>query len=187
MAFTPGYPVLTKRLALRRWTMGDFDALHAILSDEGVARYLYWDAKTPAETRELLAQRVGQYRLDDRNDVLTLAADDRETGQLVGSGMVKWASRADEQGELGYILSPAHYGRGYATEIAIALLRLGFEGAHMHRIVGRCDARNIASARVLEKAGLRREAHLVENEYVKGEWTSELVYALLAREWFNRR
>ena len=42
--------------------------------------------------------------------------------------------------------------------------------------------RNTASARVLEKLGMRREAHLVENEWVKGEWQSELVYALLARE-----
>jgi RimJ/RimL family protein N-acetyltransferase len=43
--------------------------------------------------------------------------------------------------------------------------------------------RNAASARVLEKLGMRLEAHLVENEWVKGEWQSELVYAMLAREW----
>ena len=52
----------------------------------------------------------------------------------------------------------------------------------LHRVVGRTEARNAASARVLEKLGMRREAHLIENEWVKGEWQSELVYALLARE-----
>jgi RimJ/RimL family protein N-acetyltransferase len=53
----------------------------------------------------------------------------------------------------------------------------------LHRVIGRTEARNVGSARVLEKLGMRREAHLVENEYVKGEWQSELVYALLDREW----
>jgi RimJ/RimL family protein N-acetyltransferase len=53
----------------------------------------------------------------------------------------------------------------------------------MHRVIGRLEARNDASARLLEKLGMRREAHLVENEWVKGEWQSELVYAILAEEW----
>jgi RimJ/RimL family protein N-acetyltransferase len=53
----------------------------------------------------------------------------------------------------------------------------------LHRVIGRTEARNTASARVLEKLGMRLEAHLVENEWVKGEWQSELVYAILDREW----
>jgi len=63
------------------------------------------------------------------------------------------------------------------------MLRLGFEGLGLHRITGRLDGRNAASARVLERLGMRREAHLVENELVKGEWTDEVVYAMLDREW----
>ncbi len=54
-------------------------------------------------------------------------------------------------------------------------------------MIGRVEARNIASARVLEKLGMRREAHFVENELVKGEWQSELVYAILDREWRSTR
>ncbi len=53
----------------------------------------------------------------------------------------------------------------------------------MHRVIGRLEARNAASGRVLEKLGMRLEAHFVENEWVKGEWSSELVYAVLDREW----
>lgn len=63
------------------------------------------------------------------------------------------------------------------------LLRLAFERVHLHRVIGRLEARNTASARVLEKLGMRKEAHLVENEYVKDEWQSEIVFAMLAREW----
>jgi RimJ/RimL family protein N-acetyltransferase len=57
----------------------------------------------------------------------------------------------------------------------------------MHRITGRCDGRNRRSARVLERDGTRHEAHLVENEFVKGEWTDDLIYAILGREWESSR
>jgi len=63
------------------------------------------------------------------------------------------------------------------------LLRISFEQLEAHRVVGRLDGRNIASARVLEKLGMRKEAHFRENEFVKGEWTDELIYAILRREW----
>jgi RimJ/RimL family protein N-acetyltransferase len=66
------------------------------------------------------------------------------------------------------------------------MLRLGFEDLGLHRILGRLDARNTASAKLLERLGMRREAHIVENEFVKGEWTDELLYGLLAREWAAR-
>ncbi len=53
----------------------------------------------------------------------------------------------------------------------------------LHRVCGRCDGRNAASVRSLQKAGLREEAHFVENEFVKGEWTDEIVLAILQSEW----
>ncbi|MDX6503720.1 MAG: hypothetical protein QOE29_845 [Gaiellaceae bacterium] len=86
-------------------------------------------------------------------------------------------------GEIGFVLHPDHQGHGYATEAARELLWIAFEGLRLHRVIGRCEARNDGSARVLERLGMRREAHLVENEWVKDEWQSELVYALLDREW----
>ena len=92
-----------------------------------------------------------------------------------------------QRGEIGYILNPAYQGQGLATEVAGTLLRLGFEGLGLHRIVARCDARNVASARVMERVGMRREAHLVHNEFLKGEWTDELIYAILREEWQARQ
>jgi RimJ/RimL family protein N-acetyltransferase len=74
----------------------------------------------------------------------------------------------------------------YPIRTARLLLRLGFEDLGLHRIAARCDARNTASARVMERAGLRREAHLVQSEFVKGEWTDELIYAILRSEWAAR-
>jgi RimJ/RimL family protein N-acetyltransferase len=82
------------------------------------------------------------------------------------------------QGDIGFVFHPAYHGKGYAFEAAREMLRLGVERVRFRRIEGRCDARNGASARLMERLGMRREAHFVENE-----WGSELVYAILAREW----
>jgi RimJ/RimL family protein N-acetyltransferase len=101
--------------------------------------------------------------------------------------ILHWVSRGHALGEIGYIVHPAHSGHGYATEAAAPLLAVAFDELGLHRVIGRTEARNVASARVLEKLGMRREAHLVENEWVKGEWQSELVYAILDREWRSQR
>ena len=65
------------------------------------------------------------------------------------------------------------------------MLQLAFDELGMRRMIARIDARNTASARVLEKLGMRREAHLIQNELFKGEWTDEYDYALLADEWMS--
>ncbi len=127
--------------------------------------------------------RACQTALGQESDRLNLAAVLAATGELVGDVSLIWRSSEHRQGEVGYIVDPAHGGNGYATEASRTLLRLGFEELALHRIVGRLDARNAPSARVLERLGMRREAHLLENEFVKGEWTDEVVYAMLEHEW----
>jgi RimJ/RimL family protein N-acetyltransferase len=107
----------------------------------------------------------------------------RETGQHVGEVSLFVQNAAHRGGEIGFVFHPEFHGRGYAAEASAQLLRLGFEELGLHRVIGRCDARNTASAKVMERLGMRREAHFRQNELVKGEWTDELVYAMLADEW----
>lgn len=187
MVLKPDYPILTERLHLRPYTLDDFDALYDIHSRPEVARYLYWDARDPDEVREALEKKIRSSMLADEGDALQLAVVLPETGALLGDVVLFWTSREHRQGEVGYIFHPDHGGRGYATEATAVMLRLGFEGLGLHRVVGRLDGRNAASARVLERLGLRREAHLVQNEMVKGEWTDEVIYAMLEDEWRARR
>jgi RimJ/RimL family protein N-acetyltransferase len=182
----PSVPVETERLALRPLTPGDFDALYAYESREDVARWLYWDARTEDEVRARLERKIGSVAIDAEGDVLTLAITLRATGEMVGDIILALASDEHRTGEIGFIVHPDHQGRGYAAEAGEAMLRIAFEETGLHRVIGRTEARNAASARVLEKLGMRREAHLVENEWVKGEWQSELVYAILDREWRER-
>jgi len=179
----PRWPLETERLLLRPFGPDDLEALFAIQADESVARWLYNDPRTLEETRELLARKIGGAALHGEGEWLSAAAVLRTTGELVGDVSLHWASEAHGQGELGFVVHPEHQGRGYATEASRPLLDFAFGPLGLHRVVGRLEPRNTGSARVLEKLGMRREAHLVENEWVKGEWQSELVYAILAREW----
>jgi RimJ/RimL family protein N-acetyltransferase len=179
----PAYPVATARLLLRPFEPDDLESLVAIHGDPGVVRYLYWEVRDRDELRGVLADKQRRVQLAKEGDVLNLAAVLADTGDLVGDVTLFWHSEQHRQGEVGYIMHPAHGGRGYATEASRALLRIGFEELGLHRITGRIAAPNVASARVLERLGMRREAHFVENEHVKGEWSDEVVYALLDREW----
>ena len=183
----PAYPVQTERLLLRPFAASDFDALLAIQSRADVTRYLYWDPRTAAEVRETLDPRSAATAIIAEGDNLSLAAVLRDGGELIGDCSLRWASAEHRQAEIGLVFHPDHHGRGYATEAAEALLALAFDDLRAHRVFGRLEARNTASARVLERLGMRKEAHLVENEHVKGEWQSEIVYAQLEGEWLSRR
>jgi RimJ/RimL family protein N-acetyltransferase len=179
----PGWPLRTERLLLRPFAPDDLDALYAMQSDEAVARWLYNEPRTLEETRELLARKVGGDVLHGEGEWLSAAVVLEATAELVADVSLHWASVAHRQGELGFVVHPSHQGKGYATEASRPLLDFAFGPLGLHRVVGRLEPRNVGSARVLERLGMRREAHLVENEWIKGEWQSELVYAILAREW----
>jgi RimJ/RimL family protein N-acetyltransferase len=118
---------------------------------------------------------------------VTLGAELRETGELVGDVILMYKSAEHGNGEIGWVFHPKVAGQGYATEAATAMLDWGFGPVGLRRVVARLDDRNDASARLCERLGMRREAHLIENEIFKGELTSELDYGILSREWFARR
>ncbi|MEV0235981.1 GNAT family N-acetyltransferase [Nonomuraea sp. NPDC050786] len=179
----PDYPITTERLLLRPFTPHDLDAIHAYESRPDVARYLYWEPRDRETTRTFLDKKITRTSLLNEGDAIDLAVTLRHTGQLIGQSLLIWTSKQHCQGEIGYVLHPDHHGHGYAPEAAREMLRLGFDHLGLHRITGRLDARNTASARVLEKLGMRHEATLIENELVKGEWSSETIYAMLDSEW----
>ena len=180
------FPIETERLRLRPLEHGDLDDLVPIHGNPEVVRFLYWDVRTRDELVGVLAEKIERAALGRPGDAVDVGVSLRNGGALLGNVSLAWIDSEHRQGEIGYILNPAHAGHGYATEASREMLRIGFEQLGLHRIAGRLDARNEASARVLERLGMRREAHLLENEFVKGEWTDELVYALLEHEWLRR-
>jgi RimJ/RimL family protein N-acetyltransferase len=88
-----------------------------------------------------------------------------------------------EEADLGFIFSKDVWGMGYAPEAARTLIRTGFEQLGLNRIFSTCDVANGASARVLEKAGLQREATLQQHKYARGQWWTSFLYAIRREQW----
>ena len=150
---------------------------------EDVCRYLPWMPMDLDQARAKLEQRVRQMHIEADGDSLVLVAEESDTSQAVGEFMLRLKSLENRQGEIGWSLHPDAQGRGFATEAAREMLRIGFDELGLHRIVAGCDSRNTASLRVMERLGMRREAEFVEYEYFKGEWASEIVCAMVESEW----
>jgi len=131
----------------------------------------------------VLRRKVASTELRGEGDLLELAVVRDDDQMLIGDLLLALRSVEHQTLEVGYIFAPAAGGRGYATEAVRSLVELAFGPIGARRVIARVDARNRSSSRLLERLGFRLEAHLVENGWFKGELTSELHYALLAREW----
>jgi RimJ/RimL family protein N-acetyltransferase len=183
----PDYPILTPRLLLRPLDAAtDVDAVCAYQSREDICRYVPYSPRTREQVAERLARDDVRSTLEEAGQVLNIAVVLRETDELIGDVVLFWHSAEHQSGEIGYAFNPDHHGNGYATEVCGALLDLAFDGLGLHRVIGRIDQRNTASAAVLRRVGMRQEAVLVENEWFKGEWATTVDFAILAGEWRAR-
>lgn len=180
-----GICLRTPRLMLRPFRPADLDDLLAYRSRPDVVRYLDGDVVDRGGAEDLLRRRMVLDRLVSPGDSLVLAAT--LDGRVVGDVSLEWTSAEHRQGEIGYAFHPAVHGRGLAGEAVTALLDLALGPVGLHRVSGRCDARNTASAAVMQRLGMRQEAHLVHNEWFKGAWGDALVFAVLDDEWRKLR
>ncbi len=177
------YPIRTARLSLRPFALADLDDFLAYRSRADVARYLYNDPLDRTSGEALLSKWAAAGAMTKEGERVMLAVLPLGGQRVIGDVNLMWRSQEHRQGEIGYAFNPEFHGRGYATEAAAAMLALGFTEYGFHRICARCDARNTASVKVMQRLGMRREAHLIENEWFKGEWSDEIQYAVLQSEW----
>ncbi len=173
-------PLRTGRLKLRALGDADFAAHERLFSNPDIVRYLYDEALTDDAARRHLSLRHWK-GLASEGGWANLAVDFR--GRLIGEVGVSLVSRVHRTCEIGYVFLPEAGGQGLATEAARVAVDIAMTFHDAQRVVARLDARNSPSAQLLERLGFRREAHFHRNEFVKGEWTDELVYAILADEW----
>jgi RimJ/RimL family protein N-acetyltransferase len=176
-------PVSTERLVLRLFTPGDVDDRYAYQSLPEVARYLYRPPLTREGCAEAIAARADGTAWKDDGDVLLLAVCRANEPGVIGEVVLTLRSARAQQAEIGWIFNPRYAGQGYATEAARALASLAFGRLGVHRIFARLDVLNTASVRVCERLGMRREAHLLDNDLDGDRWGSEYIYATLAHEW----
>lgn len=175
------WPVRTDRLVLRRLAEGDVPKIFAYRSQEPVAEWIGGMATDVGS----LAERFG----DGATAVIV-----EHDGRLIGDLMIKvqdaYAQREvaeaaeASEAELGWVFDPAHHGRGLATEAIEELFRICFDDIGLRRVVAICFTANEASWRLMERVGMRREAHHVKDSLHRSHgWQDGYVYALLADEW----
>jgi RimJ/RimL family protein N-acetyltransferase len=173
-------PIVTPRLQLRDFVTADFDAVYAYSSDPRVTKFLLFGPRDEESTAEyldgLLASQVEVPRTR-----FELAVQETGSGRVIGACDLSLIER--NVVDLGYMLGLADWGKGYATEIARALVEAAFEGLRADRIISTVDVNNRASIRVLEKIGMRWEAVFRKHRRAKNRWWDCHLFVLPREVW----
>ena len=175
--------IATPRLILRRYTHADIPDILAFVAHPSVSRATPEIKATEAGVKHYIDQQ-NTYQPFEMGKCFDLAIELREENLVIG--LVSTVRREQEQAEIGYALAVEYRGRGLATEAAGALVAYGFDALKLHRVSARTGEHNTRSWCLMERLGMRREAHLRESHEVNGEWDDEFIYAILADEWKQR-
>jgi len=171
----------TARLLLRPLAPGDVDAVFAMRSDPVVQRYGSHPPWTERQTAVDYIERDRRGMADGSH--AQFGIERRDDGAVIGTCTLYDISAQCRRADIGYVLLPSQWGRGYATEALVALLDWGFDKLDLNRVEADIDPRNLPSARILERLGFAHEGHLRERWIVAGEVSDSGMYGLLAREW----
>ena len=182
MSEDDGLPMVVDELTLRRVEYGDGADLFEIYSNPDVARYQFFEPWTPEQIEELVFSQSEVFA-GDPGVPFVLVAVLRSDNKVIGDSQITINSVEDQQGEIGFTFNPEFSGRGFATKTVNAALGYGFTRLNLHRIMAAVDVRNEPSWRLLERVGMRREAHFVHDNLVDGQWIDDYVYAMLEDEW----
>ena len=174
----------TKRLALRPFGREDLDVVLGLYGDEEVMRYMPYPVMDREAAQDLLDTFAAGWEAEPQVHY-EMAVVCTETGEKIGRAEIT-RDYAGESAMIGWMLIPGAWGKGYATEIAEALIGFCFGELKLRRVYALCHPDNTASWKVMEKCGMRREAHYVRKcRYDKADgvrWEDELEYALLRDE-----
>jgi ribosomal-protein-alanine N-acetyltransferase len=176
------FPIVTERLTLREFHAGDEQDIHEYGGDPQVSSFTDWGPNTRAQSRDHLAMRLQLQSEWPRSDV-SLAVELRAESKAIGSASLWLTDASNRTASFGYAFNRRYWSKGYATEASRALLRVAFDVLKLHRVFATCDARNVASWRVMEKLGMRREAEFRADIFQKGRWRDSYLYTILESEW----
>lgn len=176
-------PITTERLVLRPFERSDVPVVSRYHLLPGVQRYLVRPTRYPEDVAAAVEIMRSQIGLQRPGDTLTLAMQRRGDKALLGHVSLHWSDATAGQGELLFAIDPAEAGHGFLTEALTEVLNVAFGHFRIHRVFVRCDGRNHHSAKLMQKLGMRLEAHYREHALFQGEWDEELHFAILDREW----
>lgn len=177
-------PILTsKRLVLRPFVIDDAASLFSWASDDDVTRYLRFQSHDTLQE----SQRVIKRWIHDAQHppFFHWALERREDCRVIGSMGIEIISAHDNRGEIGYCLSKSVWNQGFATEALRTVISYAFDAGGFHRLEACHSVQNAASGRVMEKAGMVREAGPLRQYYRSDQlgYQDVYLYAAIADEW----
>jgi RimJ/RimL family protein N-acetyltransferase len=175
----------TERLVLREIDEDDFDAIHGYASDPEVVQYVPWGPNTEEDTHDFIARTMTSAAAEPRLEYV-FGVELREEPGMLGTVGLYLRPADPDQAMLGYAYGSPAWGRGIATEAALAVVELGFDVLGLRRIWASCDPDNTASRRVLEKVGMTIEGLLRADMIIRGDVRDNLVWGILEPEWRER-
>ena len=186
MACSPSsspWPIRVGSLLLREGGEEDIEQLLSFRNDPGVNRFMLRTSVDP----EIFRQEWQAVPTSDADFSCVAEVD----GHVVAMGFLDVVDGIGQpgmpkstEGVIGYIVEPGSAGKGVATHLAHGLLTAAFDRLRLRRVTASCNADNHASTRVLEKVGMRREQHGIEDSWhAELGWVDGYQYAMLAREW----
>ncbi|RYX81202.1 N-acetyltransferase [bacterium] len=179
-------PITTERLIVRPFAASDLADFLAYQSLPEVRMYMGGEPMS----EEKAAKFIGQMAVaqgNEKGQYHAFAVYHPSDERVIGDVGFYLEEGPEEKGDLGFQFHPAYHGKGYAHEAASALMGYGFLQLNLRRITSGCDARNTASFQLMERLGLRREAHFVQSRITNGVLHNEYAYALLRDEWLARQ
>lgn len=174
-------PICTDRLILREFEPGDWQDAYKYLSDPDVLQFMEY-YPCGEEQAKIYVQTMLSLQKQQPRKHIKLAVLLKKSGRVIGEcGLI--INGNEENAELCYRFNRAFWNKGYGTEAARVVIKLGFERLRLHRINALCDTRNTASSRVAEKAGMKKEGCMREHKWVKDGWVDSSIYSILEHEY----
>lgn len=159
----------------------DWQEIHSFAGLQEVYRYQAWEANTPEQTRQYVAEAAAAYEVPAQTRFFLSAT--LSDSHIVGLAQITVQSSTWRCAEIGYTVHPAHWRRGYGTEIAGLAVDYAFGELGMHRVEATCDPRNVASVRILRKIGMTHEGTLRDTMRLRDGWRDSHVFSVLEDEW----
>ena len=176
------FSLKTERLVLEDLTPDDLASIQRIARNRDVMKYVLIWLENDEQVAGFVQHAIDESQRKDRRDYVLAA---RRLGSQAFVGLTFIGIDPGEPGtaEVGYVLLPEYWGAGYASEILRAYLAFGFGPLALHRVYGKCDELNLASAHVMEKCGLAYEGTLREHVWLRDHWRSTRYYGMLVGEY----
>lgn len=171
--------ITTKKVTLRPIDIKDAEQVFSYRSDAETNKYQGWLPKSKKEIETFISKNPKEFNTPETWFQLVII--DNISKKIIGDIGVHFID--DNQCELGITLAKKHHGKGYASLSLKEVVSYLFNTLNKHRIITSLDPRNLDSIKLVERLGLRKEAHFKKSLFLNNEWVDDIIYAILKTEW----